>query len=160
MPTKADKKQQKSLSIEQLNAIDLLVMGKSDREVAEAVGVHRTTVTGWRLYNPHFQAALNRRRKEVFGAAVDRFRSLLQKALDVVEGALEEGDPKIAMEVLKMAGFGEMDIGMIGSDDPEEIIAKEAEKEAFSIPVGDWNKQSVLEKLKKREKELMELAEV
>jgi len=158
MPTKADKKQQKSLSIEQLNAIDLLVMGKSDREVAEAVGVHRTTVTGWRLYSPHFQAALNRRRKEVFGAAVDRFRSLLQKSLDVVERALDEGDSKVAMEVLKMAGFGEMDIGMIGSDDPEEIIAKEAEKEAFSIPVGDWNKQSVLEKLKKREEELIKLA--
>ncbi len=44
---KPDKERQ-SLSIEQQNAIDMLVLGKSDREVAEAVGVSRQTVCGWR----------------------------------------------------------------------------------------------------------------
>jgi len=50
---KQDKSKQK-LSVEQLNAIDLLVTGKTDQEVADLVGVSRSTVTFWRLYNPTF----------------------------------------------------------------------------------------------------------
>jgi len=157
MPTKTDKKQQKSLSIEQLNAIDLLVMGKSDREVAEAIGVHRTTVTGWRLYNPYFQAELNRRRKEVFGSAVDRFRSLLQKAMDAIEKSLDEGDARVALGILKLAGIGEMDIGIVGPDDPEEIIKRRAREKIFEDEISDWEKRSVLNELKKLEEKLKKL---
>lgn len=42
---KSDKNGQ--LNIEQENAIDLLIQGKSDREVAEAIGVARQTVNQW-----------------------------------------------------------------------------------------------------------------
>ena len=34
----------KPLSIEQRSAIDLLILGKSDGKVAEALGLHRSTV--------------------------------------------------------------------------------------------------------------------
>jgi len=141
MTAKHNKNQQKEvLSIEQLNAIDLLVLGKTDRDVAEAVGVHRCTVTSWRLDNFHFQAELNRRRKEVWGAAVDRFRSLLLKALDIVEQALEQGDAKAALEILKMAGLdfsrsGDKTLGsyLVGGDTVEKIvdeaIAEERQRE-------------------------------
>ena len=47
---KVDKTRQ--LSIEQQNAIDLLVQGKSDRETAEAIGVSRQTVNNWRNNDP------------------------------------------------------------------------------------------------------------
>jgi transposase len=43
---------QRGLTIEQRNAIDLLVTGKTDTETAEAVGVHRVTVTKWRNADP------------------------------------------------------------------------------------------------------------
>lgn len=39
---------QHGLTIEQRNAIDLLVTGKTDTETADSVGVHRVTVTKWR----------------------------------------------------------------------------------------------------------------
>ena len=65
---KPDKTRQE-LSIEQLNAIDLLATGKSDREVAEVVGVSRQTVCAWRLYDPYFRAELNKRRNELAMAA-------------------------------------------------------------------------------------------
>lgn len=55
---KPDKSRQ--LSVQQLNAVELLILGKSDREVAEQVGVTRQTVSGWRLHDPFFQAELNR----------------------------------------------------------------------------------------------------
>jgi len=104
MATKTYKREH-GLTIEQLNAVELLVMGKTDKEVAEAVGVNRVTVTKWRLYDPYFQAELNRRRKEIWGVVVDRFRSLLLKALNTVEKAIEEGDARTAIEILRMAGL-------------------------------------------------------
>jgi DNA-binding NarL/FixJ family response regulator len=52
----------KPLTIEQENAIDLLLTGKSDREVAETIGVHRMTVQQWRTAHPLFMATLAQRR--------------------------------------------------------------------------------------------------
>ena len=68
--------QREALSIEQHNAIDLLIYGKPDREVAEMVGVSRETVTRWRNENPYFIAGLNQKREELWRAAHDKLRSL------------------------------------------------------------------------------------
>src|SRR5688572_6363638 len=65
------------LSVTQLNAIDLMVLGRRDADVARAVGVHRNTVGNWRRLDPRFQAELNRRRQEIWGASVDRLRGLV-----------------------------------------------------------------------------------
>lgn len=170
MAAKPNKTQHKeALSIEQLNAIDLLVLGKTDKEVAEAVGVHRCTVTSWRLYNPYFQAELNRRRKEVWGAAVDRFRSLLLKALDTVEKALDEGDARTAIEFLRMAGLdmtrGGATLGtyLVGEDDPEKILEELAEakkrEERLRVfpPPTDWEKKNVWNELEELAKKLERL---
>ena len=54
------------LSVEQLNAIDVLVQGRTDQETAETVGVARETVTRWRNDNPHFAAQLNRQRRFIW----------------------------------------------------------------------------------------------
>ena len=65
--TESNKSSQKSqgsnLSVEQLNAIDILVNGKTDQETALAVGVVRETVNRWRNDNPYLAAELNKQRK-------------------------------------------------------------------------------------------------
>lgn len=103
-------KRRHGLTVEQLNAIDLLVCGEVDREVALAVGVHRTTVTNWRNKDPDFQAELNRRRKEIWSSSVDRLRSLLPVALDALEHELQHGKDRarVALEVMRIAGFYEI----------------------------------------------------
>jgi len=55
----------KPLSIEQENAIDLLILAKTDQEVADAVGLTRPTIVGWRA-NPVFMATLNARRQALW----------------------------------------------------------------------------------------------
>ena len=94
-----------SLSVEQLNAIDILVNGKTDQETALAVGVARETVTRWRNDNPYFAAELNKLRKQIWGTNQDRLRSLTTKAVDTIETALDAGDSKAAVEVLKAVGL-------------------------------------------------------
>jgi hypothetical protein len=99
----------RGLTVAQQNAVDLLAGGKNDTETAELLRLARPTVTKWRLYDPVFQAALNARRAEVWGAGVDRLRSLIPQALDALAGALEHGDPaarvKAAGVVLHLAGL-------------------------------------------------------
>lgn len=76
------------LSVAQENAVDALVTGKKDAEVAALVGVNRVTVTRWRLYHPGFIAALNERRQALWSANLDRLRSLVPLALDALADAL------------------------------------------------------------------------
>jgi DNA-binding NarL/FixJ family response regulator len=53
------------LTPEQLNAIDLLIFGKTDKEVAETIGVGRNTISKW-YKNAFFVAELNARREELW----------------------------------------------------------------------------------------------
>lgn len=127
---KGDKtrQQERSLTVEQQNAIDLLVTGASDREVAEKVGVSRQTVTNWRLNNLTFQAELNRRRKDLWGASKDRMRSLIPKAIDRLEKSIgddtDRNGPKVALEVIRATGLhsdAECSFVERASDDPREL---------------------------------------
>src|ERR687893_747972 len=92
MPTKPDITGhfERDLSVAKANAIDLLVCGATDQEAAEAVGVTRQTVNGWRNHDPEFIAALNTRRLDVWGGAADKLRALLPTALDTLRAALTE----------------------------------------------------------------------
>src|SRR6516162_1193456 len=82
----------RGLTMPQLNAIDLLASGKTDKETAELLSLSRTCITKWRLYSPTFQSALNRRRAEVWGAGIDLLRCLVPKALDALAEELEKAD--------------------------------------------------------------------
>jgi hypothetical protein len=116
----------RGLTLPQLNAVDLLASGKTDKETAELLNLSRTCVTKWRLYDPSFQAALNVRRAEVWGAGVDRLRSLVPLALDALGDVLQDRDSpdrlKAAVEVLKLARLPSVSTGADGPTDPEEIV--------------------------------------
>jgi hypothetical protein len=113
------------LTLAQQNAIDLLAAGKTDTETAELLQLSRVTVTKWRLYSPTFQAALNQRRAEVWGAGIDRLRCLIPKALDALAQELEDRDSpnrvKAAVEILRLA---QLPAGwhQIGPAEAEEIV--------------------------------------
>src|SRR5262245_24535399 len=117
----------RGLTMHQLNAIDLLAAGKTDKETAELLGLSRTCVTKWRLYDPVFQAALTRRRAEVWSAGIDRLRALIPKALDALADALENKQSpnrlKAASEILRLAHLPAGSLG-IGPSDAEEIVSQ------------------------------------
>src|SRR4051812_14230188 len=95
-------KREQGLTTAQLNAIDLLVTGKTDQEVADIIGVNRVTITKWRNYDIYFQAELNKRRKEIWGASIDRIRALVPKAMERLEKEVDgENGWKVALEVIK-----------------------------------------------------------
>jgi hypothetical protein len=119
----------KPLTVEQQNAIDGLILGQSDRDAAEAIGVTRETVWHWRHEHPVFMAELQRRRAEVWRAPQEQLRSLLGKAVANLAAAVESGDLKASIEVLKAVGmYGNATMNTIHEQDPATLLVQEAER--------------------------------
>jgi hypothetical protein len=117
----------KPLTTEQENAIDALLTGKSDREVAEAVGVTRWSVQQWRTGHPVFMATLQQRRAELWGTTGERLRALMSRAVENLQAAVEGGDLKASIELLKITGMYGGVVNVLSETDPEKIIRKQAE---------------------------------
>ncbi|MFO0809704.1 MAG: helix-turn-helix domain-containing protein [Gemmataceae bacterium] len=110
-------------TLPQLSAIDLLASGQNDTETAAALGLSRTTVSKWRLYDAVFQAALNRRRAEVWSVGADKLRALIPRAIDALASELAADGPnrlKAALEVLRLAQLPA--VGTVGPTDADDIV--------------------------------------
>lgn len=121
------------LTVEQLNAVDLLILGKTDKEVSEAIGVRRETVTRWHK-NAFFIAELNARREELWTESKLRLKALVSDAVDALTNGLKSSDEKIkitsAVHILKTVGlYGEVKESF-GPTTPERAVwDQRAEKE-------------------------------
>jgi hypothetical protein len=147
-PTKPDKTRQieenpiaPQLSQQQENAVDLLLQGKNDGEVAEAVGVTRQTVNTWKNHDAAFIATLNTRRKDLWEAQASRLRGLVGKAVDVLEETLGyKGDPKVrqaaAVHILRTVGLYGADLTPTGPA-TEKDADKQIRRKAGDI-AWDW----------------------
>jgi hypothetical protein len=104
--TETDTIAQWALTSQQKAAVDWLAIGRTVTDTAAAVEVSRQTVSEWQHHHPGFQAALNNRRQQLWESMVDRLRSLLPKALAVVERELDGEHPlPAAVHVLKACGL-------------------------------------------------------
>ena len=149
------------LTPEQLNAIDLLILGKTDREVAEIVGVRRETITKWHK-NPFFSAELNVRREELWIDAKLRLKSLVHEAVNVLTNGLASKDEKVAItaavHILKTVGlYGEVKQNF-GPDTPEEVVWKQATEKKLHIYTAlrpdsfcEWSVKNHMEELSKED---------
>src|SRR5262249_50104347 len=107
-----------TLTPQQETAVDLLASGKTVTDTAAAVEVTRQTVSEWLNHHPGFQAALNRRRQELWIGMTDTLRGLLPKALEVLKSELEGETPlPAAVHVLKACGL----YGMLSPRGPTEV---------------------------------------
>ena len=131
MATEADNSRQVvKLSVKQLNAIDLIMQGKTDGEVAKAVGVSRQTVNEWRNHQAVFVAELNGRRWELWRLQRERLCNLVKRAIDVMEQDLQGDDRKLrqgaAIHLLKAVGlYGQELFGPPGGATTPEAVEKD-----------------------------------
>jgi hypothetical protein len=123
-----------ALSVRQQNALDLIVRGYADREVAAVVGMSRERVCIWRNHDVDFIAELNRRRQAVWGASLDRLRSILSRSLDVIQRDLDSKDSetrlKTAQAVLGRFTIPLQDVTRTGPTTAQDVLlAKAVEKQ-------------------------------
>ncbi len=113
------------LSIPQERAIELLLSGANVTESAKAAGVARETVHRWMKDDWDFIAAWNRAKRELAEVASARLFAVSAKAAENIARAVEAGDLRMSLLVLK--GFGGLGgrAPSVGSEDPA-VLAQSA----------------------------------
>jgi len=86
------------LSPKHEKAIELMLQGLGDLQIAEQIGIDRATVYRWRTKPGPFRKRLARYRKEIWKQQADRMRGMVEPALAVLEAQLANpDDPRIAL---------------------------------------------------------------
>lgn len=70
--------------IKQQQAIELLLLGKNQGEIAEAIGVSRETLSRWVNHDKDFQEAFRTLRSEMGRVGRRELRKILQKSVQIV----------------------------------------------------------------------------
>lgn len=150
-----------NLTPEQLNAIDLLIFGKTDKEVAETIAVGRNTISKW-YKNAFFIAELNARREELWKDAKLRLKSLAHEAVDVLSNGLHSSDEKVAItsavHILKTVGlYGDVK-DSFGPVTPERAVWDQRAEEELQIYMAlrpdsfcEWSVKNHMEELAKED---------
>lgn len=104
-----------------------LAQGRTQVDTAREVGVDVSTIRRW-TGMPSFRAAINQEREHVLGGARDRFRAMLDTALDSVEGLLQSPDEGIRLKAAtlvldKVPLFDEKALNFIGPTDTQDTDA-------------------------------------
>ena len=97
-----DSTSSRTLSPVQLKAIALRVQGMDVTKIAAEVDRDRTTVSRWFSNDPLVIEELARRVAEQYQAELQQQANLRTKALAVVEAALDGGDVKAALAILRL----------------------------------------------------------
>jgi len=134
------------LATSQQTALELMVTGKSITQTAREAGVARSTIYEWLRHDPVFQAAYNQWHDQLEESCRSRLMTLTDKATDAIEKALENGDSRAALQLLK--GMGLIRPKAVGPTDAEEIRAKaEMAKEKKRIGVKNEKAELALAEL-------------
>jgi hypothetical protein len=79
-----------NLTDRQLAALELMVLGQTDTAIAKSLKIERKTLYNWRTHNLAFREELLRRRESLLGQSTDRYRALLNSAMDLLERQLQD----------------------------------------------------------------------
>jgi len=101
----ADHGNQAALEPQQETALQLLQTGQTVAQAAQVIGVSRGTIYYWLKREPVFAAAYNQWHNEMAETARSKLAILSDKAVGALDKALEAGDAKAALQLLKGLGF-------------------------------------------------------
>jgi transcriptional regulator with XRE-family HTH domain len=112
------------LSIQQETALHALMSGATQAEAAERAGVARETVWRWLQDDAEFVAALNRIRKGLAEATIDRLRLARFEAIEVLVQLLKCDDPRLRLLAAQT---------VLRATAPEEVITPTGPTDASDV---------------------------
>lgn len=132
----------REITPEQERAIALMASGKTGKEVAAGAGVSRATLYRWLRDDPAFVATWNAWQRDQRQATRAQLLGLSGEAVAAVRGAIQKGDGRLALALLK--GMGLLAEQPVGSEEPR-LVGREL----------DLDRREEVLKVRKREFEVM-----
>lgn len=126
-----------SRSARRTMAIDMLQSGVSITETASSVGYTRQHLSHLVHHDPAFLAEQELRRVEAQQRRSDRLWHIHDLAASVIETSLNEGDPRIALEIFKLMARGVTDVYQRAEDSPPPHIESTTTKSLGDAPQGE-----------------------
>ena len=121
----------KNLNENQLLAVQLVVQGRSGREIAKQLGVTEETVSRWKK-QPAFIAMVNDLLGQLRDTTQQKMRNLVLLALEILEKELSNKDNKnrvnIALKVINNYKFSTLIDQKIGPENADTIERKQLDK--------------------------------
>jgi len=92
------------LTVQQQKSILCLLGGRTISETASIIGKDRSAIQRWMKTNPHYIAALNRERAEMFSSLRNRLEAMGRISVDIIEENLASRNLRAALAVVKLIG--------------------------------------------------------
>jgi hypothetical protein len=115
------------LSRAQEQAIELLLQGQTESDIAVTLQLSCEAIQHWRHEHPVFLARLNQQRRLRWDAAHDRLRALVPRAIEVLEKAIAQGSVRAAVDLLKIVQLHGRVPTPSGPEDPHLVLWRQAE---------------------------------
>lgn len=113
----------------QSRAADLVVVGRAASEIARILDVAEEDVDSWRASCAAFIAEVNRRQQDAWAGEIQRLRSLVGRAVDVIAEDLACDNKRIrqaaAMQVLRSVGLFKTNLEPMGPSDTQGVQLKQ-----------------------------------
>ena len=105
----------------QEKALELMLRGKNDVEVAKTIGVTRQTISNWRHHDMVFIDTLGEARRALREKHQDSIIGLVEKAIEVLKNAMEDEDPKARFQAARLVlSTAALKDSMKGENQPSE----------------------------------------
>lgn len=94
---------EKELSTDQIKALNLIMQGKTDIEIAETLKIDRVTIWRWKNKDLLFISELNKLKNSFYKSLLTKEQLILDKSYKVIQEELDSGKNKvqIALAIIK-----------------------------------------------------------
>lgn len=127
------KEEEDLLPLRQEQALEMMMKGISDGDIAQKLGVTRQTVNNWRNHDDQFRFELKRRHMQTWESRRNEMPDLYQEAIAVVRRELKSKNAKTrfkaAVQILKMPALqdslknkGPQDLNRLEEDNALSIL--------------------------------------
>jgi len=114
----------RTLNPSQVIAAEIIGRGGTIMSAAQAIEMHRATVSNWANNHPEFMAEVNRVRADARDETAQAFRELTLSAVNLITEQVVQGDVKCAILWLKMFPPKQLTEQFVGPRSAEDVIER------------------------------------
>lgn len=112
------------LKSNQLQAIEMILEGKTDSFIAKELGIDKATLWRWKTQDTHFISEYRKAYNEIGNAIKEKRRKLLEQSMEILGDALKNDKVKLQIAMSIYKSFDMERLGKFLYVEPNEVLEK------------------------------------